>query len=633
MKISFYTIILVISCTLVGFTSVGIVLYNSNKLNIQQQKIQTLEKEFLRTKETTILLNQWLMSLDLYLINRQAYIYDSLAAQSEAIQFLTTQFNVKNDLKDLSNKINRVIKLCSDVHSPGRRSLNDNEWNEIISQSDVITQDIYLPLEKHQKALSNEILNYKSKIETSQVVFKRTIFICPTIFLLFAFLMIKWSNSTIAKPIKLLKELALDEEISSDNFPYENPIELKSLAEILSKHVKDLEKAKEFAWTKAKQAEHANTRISNIMETAADAIVCTDSKGQIIQMNAAFREISSVNDEAIEKGLSCYDFLDGIQFENYEFDENEVSVKQTLLKNAKGEQIKIELSLSKFNIDDATYFTLIFRDIREREKMQQQLLQSQKLDSIGILASGIAHEINTPVQYITNYSLFLQDSYLDIMTYLEKSNNSDPSELKELYDELDIDFIKEEVPSALKGSLEGLSKVSEIVKSMKVMAHPSQAKKVSYSIHSLLKEAVVLSKNQWNQFADIKMSFDEDLPEILCYPGYLSQTFLNIIINASHAIEAQINTQTIKTQGTITISTKSENNHVIIKFSDTGIGISDKIRTKVFDPFFTTKDVGVGTGQGLALSHDFIVNKHLGSIDFKSNRGQGCTFKIILPIS
>jgi len=309
-----------------------------------------------------------------------------------------------------------------------------------------------------------------------------------------------------------------------------------------------------------------------------------------------------------------------------------VSVEQTVLKNTNGEDIPIELSVSHFTYEEVMYFTLVIRDIRERERMQQQILQAQKMESVGTLAAGIAHEINTPTQYIRNYCIFLQDAFNDLAKYVKMTQAHPTSQvLKKLEEDIELDFLMDEIPKALKGSEEGISKVSVIVKSMKVMSHPSKSDKVSYDINSLLKEAVILSRNQWKQFAEIKYMLDENIPEVMCYPGLLSQTFINIIVNAAQAIEEQIKTQTFETLGVITIRTTMKRRNVMIKISDTGIGVKDSIRTKIFDPFFTTKAVGVGTGQGLALSHDLIVGKHGGSISFDSNPGIGCSFTILLP--
>lgn len=634
MKISFYTIILVVSCMCVGFLSVGIVLYNSHKLNLKQQELQESTREELRIKEAEMLLKQWLMSLDLYLNNRQAYIYDSLVDQGEAIIFLNNQFKYKYRLRDLNEKISAVLDLCSEVHQPGKKKRNENDWYHIITKSDTITEDLYAPLQLYKADLALKIDREKVKIASRQITLKRTLYICPTALIVFTFLMIKWSNRTIVNPIKLLRVLASKEEISTENFPYNNPIELKSLADTLKQYVHDLEEAKELAWLKTKQVEHINMRISSIMETAADAIICSKASGQIFAMNASFRDLVNIEQNDSSKVYLCQDFISDINLQKYNvhFDNKKVLPEQNILSGLNGEKIKIELSVSKFKIDENVFYTIIIRDVRERERMQAQLLQSQKMDSIGILASGIAHEINTPIQYVSNYCLFLQDAYKDILKYLELTQDLDLEQKKRLYDEMDLDFINTEIPVALDGSLEGLQKVSDIVKSMKIMAHPSKAKKIDYDVNSLIKEAVLLSENEWKKYAIVELLLDDEIPEIYCFPGFLSQTFINIIINASHAIEAQIKKQKIETNGKITITSKLKGQEINIKFIDTGTGINDKIRTKIFDPFFTTKDIGVGTGQGLALSHDFIVNKHNGSINFTSNSDLGCTFVITLPI-
>ena len=628
MRISFYTTILVISCMLVGVTAVGIVFFRANTINDEQARLQLLRQDMVQTKEAVILVNQWRKTLEIFLQNPAIGLDRSLEEQIEAVSYINQQYSGNENILKVSQAMHEISNKCQKL------SLNSSakDLDKKILDIKALAKDLNKPVLSLQEDLKFRIRSNEQYVEELQKLFSLTVYVCPVLFVIFTWVMLKWSNRTIVQPLKELTTQARKGGIDQSGFSYRPPVEVRHLAESLNEYVSALVEAKELAWQEARQSEYTNARIVNIMETAADAIICTDSSGNIIQYNASFRRLTFLTED-YQGEMTCQGFLPNLELDDYTHDvmETFISVEQTQLKNTNGDLIAIELSISHFKYEDVTYFTMVIRDIRERERMQQQILQAQKMESVGTLAAGVAHEINTPTQYIRNYSSFLQESFDDIKKYLLLGKKINDPQLAEVAEEIDMDFILEEVPQALKGSMEGLDRVGEIVKSMKVMAHPSKAEKVSYNINSLLKEATVLTKSQWKKVAEIKFLLDESVPEIPCYPGLLSQTFINIIINAAQAIEEQIKNQTFETMGVITIRTTMKRRNVLIKISDTGIGVDSKFSTKIFDPFFTTKEVGVGTGQGLALSHDFVVGKHNGSISFDSNPGLGCSFTIMIP--
>jgi len=282
-------------------------------------------------------------------------------------------------------------------------------------------------------------------------------------------------------------------------------------------------------------------------------------------------------------------------------------------------------------------------DITERKLLERQLLQSQKLESIGQLASGIAHEINTPTQYVGDNARFLQDSFGDFFQLIEKQNqllqgakqgNVSTEAIKgveETMEEIDIDYLLEEVPKAIRQSLEGVARVAEIVQAMKEFAHPGVEGKSPVDINKAIESTITVARNKWKYTADMETNFDPDLPKVPCLAGEFNQVILNIVINSAQAIAEMMGNESTQ-KGKITISTCLRDEWVEIRIADTGPGIPEEIRPQIFDPFFTTKDVGVGSGQGLAISHSIIVDKHGGTIDFETEVGKGTTFIIRLPV-
>ena len=287
--------------------------------------------------------------------------------------------------------------------------------------------------------------------------------------------------------------------------------------------------------------------------------------------------------------------------------------------------------------------TALKRAEQERQMMDLQLRQSQKLESIGQLAAGIAHEINTPTQYIGDNTRFLKDAFADLSQLLQgyatlteaaRSGQVTPESVRavdELVAAKDIAFLTKEIPVAVDQSLEGIQRVTKIVRAMKEFSHPGVEQKTAIDLNRAIESTLMISRNEWKYVADLVTQLDPGLPPVPCLPGEFNQVILNLVINAAHAITDVVGQETGRL-GTITVSTRLEGDWVKIGISDTGTGIPEKVRDRIFDPFFTTKAVGKGTGQGLAIARSVIVGKHGGQIDFETETGKGTTFYIRLPL-
>jgi two-component system, NtrC family, sensor kinase len=281
--------------------------------------------------------------------------------------------------------------------------------------------------------------------------------------------------------------------------------------------------------------------------------------------------------------------------------------------------------------------------LHDLQLTQTRLLQAQKLESVGQLAAGIAHEINTPAQFIGSNIDFLKESFGDVTNLInalkqllqaitQGSAISETSrEAEKLLAELDWEYLEDEIPNAILQSIEGIKRVTSIVQAMKEFSHPGSKEKAYYDLNKIIETTITVASNEWKYCAEIETHFDQNLPQVFCLADEIGQVFLNILINASHAIAAK--TADNGEKGLITVSTRHFPEHVEICIGDTGGGIPENIQAKVFDPFFTTKGVGKGTGQGLAISHDVIVKKHNGSISLTSEMGKGTGFTIQLPLT
>ncbi len=400
------------------------------------------------------------------------------------------------------------------------------------------------------------------------------------------------------------------------------------------------------------QQEHLR-HLQAVMMTAADGIITVDPQGRI----------ETVNDQACKMFGYSREELVGHPIGLLQpkiLRTPEALLRQML--SPKGEEpgapcevegrrkdgsvFPVEMATSRVRVGDREIFAGIFRDITQRKLLETQLQQAQKLESIGQLAAGIAHEINTPTQYIGDNVRFLQEAFEELRPVLKACQElicqPDPgfrkseslqqatNQLEKLVQNLDWDYLLQEVPQALLQALEGVQRVANIVRSMKEISHPGQQRQAA-DINRLVEASLTVSRNEWKYVADVETQFDPNLPMVLCVPGECNQVFLNLIVNAAHAIADKHATQP-GTKGRITIRTRQDADWVEIQIQDTGTGIAPENRSRIFDPFCTTKPVGRGTGQGLAIARTIIVKNHGGEISFESELGRGTTFIVRLPI-
>ncbi len=296
----------------------------------------------------------------------------------------------------------------------------------------------------------------------------------------------------------------------------------------------------------------------------------------------------------------------------------------------------------QLNTEGATGTLIVGADITERMALEEQLRQAQKLESIGQLAAGIAHEINTPTQYIGDNVQFLKGAFHDLRLVLEnydrllvaaKGNVLSGETLQKVSaapEDTDVSYLLDEIPKAIDQTLEGVSRVSALVGAMKDFSHPGTKEKVELDLNRAIESTLTVASNEWKYVADMETDYDASLPMVSCLPGEFHQAILILIVNAAHAI-ADVIGKGRREKGKIKVQTRNYPDWDEVRIEDTGPGIPENIRARIFDPFFTTKEIGKGTGQGLAIARSVIVDKHGGTIHFETEEGKGTTFIIRLP--
>jgi PAS domain S-box-containing protein len=319
------------------------------------------------------------------------------------------------------------------------------------------------------------------------------------------------------------------------------------------------------------------------------------------------------------------------------------SQTQIKLRRKDSDSVLAEMNCTAI-LDDAGKAKLIIAvidDVTEKTHLELELRHSQKLESVGRLAAGIAHEINTPIQFVGDNVSFLSSAfqgllalckaYQDLLKMAEKAPLSDAgiAQQKCVEELADLDYIRESVPTAIAATIDGVGRVAKIVQSMKAFAHPDRGERSMSDINMALRNTLTVATNELKYVATVETEFG-DIPAVSCFLSDLNQVFLNLLVNAAHAIADLIGKS--DKRGVIRVRTFQDKADVVVAISDTGTGIPEAVRGKIFDPFFTTKGVGKGTGQGLALARSVVVEQHGGTLTFETEMGKGTTFFIRIPV-
>lgn len=408
------------------------------------------------------------------------------------------------------------------------------------------------------------------------------------------------------------------------------------------------------------QLRASRQRLDAVMNSVFDAVICFNSDGEIEICNSSVERIFGVS-AAASVGKEIWSFLPASDCEALRSgigDFLESGDPSILGECCEGEGIKadgsafaMEYVVNWTEEKDDVLFVALCRDITlrrqaedERLELERELRQAQKMESLGTLSGGIAHEINTPVQYIGDNVRFMQESFAGLHTVFDQMDrvveaakaagaaSDEVVNFEKATEEEDIEFLLEEMPTAISQTLEGVGRISEIVQAIKEFSHPDAKEKSLIDINHAINTTITVARNQWKYVADLETDFDESMPPVNCLPGEFNQVVLNLIVNAAHAIADHGDEGNEEAKGKITVSTHQDGEFAVISVADSGTGIKPDVMEKIFDPFFTTKEPGRGTGQGLSISHSIITKKHGGTIDVSSEVGRGTTFTIRLPI-
>jgi PAS domain S-box-containing protein len=381
------------------------------------------------------------------------------------------------------------------------------------------------------------------------------------------------------------------------------------------------------------------------MELAAVGIAHVGLDGRYLEVNAAICELLGYSREEL-LAMSVWDTShpDDLtmtsevraQLHRGEID-SFTREKRYVHKDGHTIWVQIDIAVCRDEAGEVLYDISVFQDISARRQTEALLVQAQKLEATGQLAAGIAHEINTPMQYVGDNTHFMKlalDRLLAVAQAAEAvvgegATEADRDQLVEALSQSKLPMLAKRAPKAADDALSGVENVSRIVSAMKRFSHPGSEDMVHVDVNESLMTAITVSRNEWKYSAELETDLDPDLPPILGNLGSLNQVWLNMIVNAAHAIADRHGAN--MGQITVTTSTVDGGDTVLVSIIDNGAGIAEEHRHRIFEQFFTTKEVGRGTGQGLSIAYQIVAGEHNGHIDIESTLGEGTTFLIRLP--
>ncbi len=638
MKISNYNQLLAISTLLSGMI-IFVTLWH------QYQKVESISRNHfesrlvVQTVDHLFIMSQtWLTAQDLLFSDRQTYLAKGISEQSSQLLQLLASIENKLTATRSANLIKTLMSAIQKneevVNSFAQLATEDIvQWQNNITESDRVTTEYVSNLEQlyeqvvfKKTFLANELSGANENLTTFTLGL-------VSLYLIFILFVIAWFSRNIVKPIENITALALqaksvkqDVEFRQSNAPKEI-IELSKAIQQFSQRITIEKQRVEQEHIKVLKV---NENISSIMDTIPCALLLLEEKGGITECNSeTIKLFQRKKDQIINKNAA--DFLPVLAKLNGEFD------VKAALKNAEEsllapnfENPYVEFSGRTIEISGEMKYLITISDINERKHSQralsalnEQLVNAEKLASIGQLSAGIAHEINNPIGYVRSNLEMLKDYFIPIVTFIKLAHEQTQNgSVNALYEEEDIGYIVNDIEPLITSVIEGAGRVSEIIKDLGNYAHTDDKEPESVVIDELIEQSLTLVANELKYKVDISKDLAAKA-EVIGFPQKLLQVFINMLVNASHAIQ---------TKGCITIESSIVHQEVKVSFKDNGSGITQQHLKHIFDPFFTTKPVGKGTGLGLHIVRA-IIDEHKGRIEVSSILNKGSKFDIYLPIS
>jgi len=637
MKISNYNQLLAVSTLLSGMIIFATLwsqyqkVENISRAHFESQlRVQTIE-------HLSTMSQVWLTTQDLLFSGKQTYLANGINAQSDQLTQMLLAIKIKDKNNLSTSLIEQLVSTIKNnkaiIASFSQLSTQNNRaWQNTISESDTLTTDYVSTLEQLLSQALQRNTSLYGELSVANRHLKSMTLVTISLYLVLIFFIVTWFSKYIVKPIENITEVAQKSDTKKLGAEFQQanaPAEIIALSSAIQSFTQRITIEKQKAEQERLKVIKINKQINTIMNTIPCSLLLLDEQGIIQECTPEASKLFSKNkDEIIHKNIAV--FLPALATLDGEFDsETALKISEESLLAPNFENPYIEFSGRKISIKESVSYLLTITDINERKHSQkalsalnQQLVNAEKLASIGQLSAGIAHEINNPVGYIRSNLDMLADYIKPLISYIAITNTADQKEsAKALYQEEDLDYIINDIEPLISSSLEGTIRISNIIKDLGNYAHADNVEPELICIDKLIEQSLALVANELKYKVNIVKCLDANV-NVMAFPQKLLQVFINMLVNASHAITSN---------GRISIKSYIAQDEINISFEDNGSGISQAHLKNIFDPFFTTKPVGKGTGLGLHIVRS-IIDDHNGRIEVSSIIGKGSTFTIYLPI-
>ncbi len=665
MRIKHHIAIVILTCSVGGLgLAMGI---SEGRRSIEFDAVElgpdSVTIENVSRLETQI--GQWLLSCDLLLQTDSTYLLEGAQLQSdEAVTLLTKASDSRlatesiasiETLIDSIRRINTWVAEAAFASGPGRRRQLDDVVVRVDRESIALIDELGVL----SQTISTRATAFVAELEQRRTRLNQASWVGSVAYLCIVFLTWIWTSANLVRPVRQLSIAA--RERSRENWEVQRwlsgPTEIRELASTMSDFAKQL-------WFERATIEKVNTRLRDeITERRQVESELRASHTYLEELHSMIpgsfvlldenRVITEINDTALKllnyerqnlvgKAVDVFwTDAEAMLVPSREGLSRHIHVAEVTWTSASETLIPLDVSVvRRTTAGKAPGFVCIGLDIRDRKRLVAEVQRghAQKMEAVGQLAAGIAHEINTPMQFVTDNLHFLRDSTVALQELLrhygalKTAGTVSADTLNALTDAehaADLPFIKENLPEAMDATFEGMRRVTTIISAMKTFAHPLSGDAELFDLNDAVTTALTMAYHEYKYVADAETDL-EDLPLVMGHSSDVNQVLLNLVVNAAHAITER-GTDTTE-RGQLTVRTRRDGDDVELRISDTGVGIPDAIQHRIFDLFFTTKDVGKGTGHGLALAHAIVVDKHHGSLRFETRVNQGTTFIMRLPI-
>ena len=620
----------IVSCSIGGLALAALLVLQARGLDADARLVDDRSAVTRDVAHLATLVRQWLVTIDLVTGHNGSYLWEGAQDQANEIGELLVKLEGADLVRRISGDVATLREASESAQAavvafaflePGR----SDDGGALLDRIDTETTRFVLGIEELAEALEIERSRMAREIDQRRARFVPFAAAMGLAYLLLVVCVWRWSVLRLARPILRLTEEASGHGSFSDP-TRRAPVEIALLAQGFQRFASSLESEKAaLAESEASSRDEA-ARSHAIMEATPSAIIVVDAGGRILAHNEATRRMLAADGVDLT-GRASDEFFRGEILAEGRREIEGVRVS--------GEAFPVELATARFEYENGTAYALVGHDRTEHQRLEFEVRQSQKQRALGQLAAGLAHELNTPIQFVGDCIHFYRDAFSDLAhllgLYRDETRELPPSavaEIQRFEAEIDLPFLLDEIPAAGERTLEGLKSATELIRATQELVHPGGGGAARCDVADAVRSASTLAQHRIDPVADLDIQL-APLPPVECGHGELVQVLVNLLSNGADAIASA----RPERRGLLRIEAAREGDTVCIAIADDGPGIPLDVRERMFDPFFTTKEVGSGTGQGLSIARSIVNDRYGGSLSCLSKEGVGTVFEIRLQVA